>query len=342
MLRTQITVWHYVIGVVAGIGTSLILSPFLIDLFFKAKVEMARTVDTLDIFKKNTVHVKNPAHVEELISLLVKGGYSKLQVISDFDHTISRVHFNGAMCDTTYGILDSGPYTPEENRIKANLLFQKYYPIEVDPHLTRAEKTLHMVEWYTQSRNLMTTSGIKKGDITAMVRASNALLRDGCDAVFKTLLAHDIPLLIFSAGIGDILKEVLKQRNLLLSNMEIVANFIQFDEQDNIMGFQNRLIHTFNKNQYSLENSDYFDKLKSRKNIILLGDSLGDIDMSEGAQDVDCILKIGFLNKRVEESLPDYLKAYDVVLADDQTMDFVNGLLKFILQNSGNLSSNNS
>lgn len=339
MLR-QVTVQHYVIGVVAGIGTSLILSPFLSDLFFKPKVKMTGIIDTLDIFKKNTVHVKNSSHVEEIISLLVKGGDSKLQVISDFDHTITRMHVNGAMCDTTYGILESGPYTPEENKIQANLLFQKYYPIEIDPHLTRAEKTPYMIEWYTQSRNLMSTSGVKKGDLASMVRSSNALLRDGCDVLFKTLQAHNIPLLIFSAGIGDILKEVLKQQNLLLSNMEVVANFMEFDEEDNILGFQNKLIHTFNKNQYSLENSDYFDKLKSRKNIILLGDSLGDVDMSEGAQGVDCVFKIGFLNKKIKENLPEYLRAYDIVLTDDQTMDFINGLLKYILQNSGNLSSN--
>lgn len=34
---------------------------------------------------------------------------------------------------------------------------------------------------------------------------------------------------------------------------------------------------------------------------------------------------------QIEDSLLDYLNAYDIVLTDDQTMDVVNGLLQNIL-----------
>lgn len=49
--------------------------------------------------------------------------------------------------------------------------------------------------------------------------------------MFQSLNKHNVPLLIFSAGVGDILKEVLRQQNLLLPNMKIIANFMQFDEK---------------------------------------------------------------------------------------------------------------
>lgn len=46
-------------------------------------------------------------------------------------------------------------------------------------------------------------------------------------------------------------------------------------------------------------NSGYFQKLQGRTNILLLGDSMGDLTMAEGAPDVQNILKIGFLNDKV-------------------------------------------
>lgn len=49
--------------------------------------------------------------------------------------------------------------------------------------------------------------------------------------MFESLNKNDVPLLIFSAGVGDILKEVLRQKNLLFPNMKIIANFMQFDEK---------------------------------------------------------------------------------------------------------------
>ncbi|GFU75838.1 uncharacterized protein TNCV_1652971 [Trichonephila clavipes] len=57
----------------------------------------------MEILNKNTVYIKNRDHVEEIVSQLIRGSASKLQVISDFDQTLSRVHINGEKCTTTYG-----------------------------------------------------------------------------------------------------------------------------------------------------------------------------------------------------------------------------------------------
>ncbi|XP_035216810.1 cytosolic 5'-nucleotidase 3-like isoform X2 [Stegodyphus dumicola] len=285
----------------------------------------------MEAFKKETVHIKDHDHVEEIVSQFVKGGASKLQVIADFDYTLSRAHKDGVKCDTTYGILKKAPFVPEDYKIQTTCLFEYYHPIEIDPNLTKVQKIPYMVEWYTKSLNLMPKSGIKKDQVPEMVESSNVQLRDGCDVVFKSLHQHNVPLLIFSAGVGDLLKEVLRQKNMLYPNMKIIANFMRFDEKDKLAGFKGAFIHTFNKNLTSVENSDYFNHLKSRDNIILLGDSLGDLDMTEGVNDINSILRIGFLNHRIEEYLPEYLDAFDIVLTDDQTMDVLIGLLKNVL-----------
>ena len=47
------------------------------------------------------------------------------------------------------------------------------------------------------------------------------------------------------------------------------------------------------------ENSDYFQQLQGKTNILLLGDSMGDLTMADGVPGVENILKIGFLNDKV-------------------------------------------
>lgn len=67
-----------------------------------------------------------------------------------------------------------------------------------------------------------------------------------------------------------------------------------------IRGFKGELIHVYNKHDGALRNTDYFKQLKDYSNIILMGDSLGDLSMADGAPNVENILKIGFLNDKVQ------------------------------------------
>lgn len=59
--------------------------------------------------------------------------------------------------------------------------------------------------------------------------------------------------------------------------------------------------HVYNKNEVALhkQNSWYFEDLKCRHNVLLLGDSLGDANMAIGVN-ANAILKIGFLNDQVQ------------------------------------------
>ncbi|XP_040857267.1 7-methylguanosine phosphate-specific 5'-nucleotidase [Ochotona curzoniae] len=275
--------------------------------------------------------MRQPERVQEIVSALRRGGGDRLQVISDFDMTLSRFSYNGKRCPSSYNILDNSRIISEECRKELASLFHHYYPIEIDPHRTVKEKFPHMVEWWTKAHNLLCQQRIRKSQIAQVVRESTAVLREGYKTFFHTLYQDNIPLFIFSAGIGDILEEIIRQMNVLHPNVHIVSNYMDFDEEGFLRGFKGQLIHTYNKNSSVCENSGYFQKLQGRTNILLLGDSMGDLTMAEGAPDVQNILKIGFLNDKVEEQRERYLDAYDIVLERDETLDVVNGLLQHIL-----------
>jgi len=71
-------------------------------------------------------------------------------------------------------------------------------------------------------------------------------------------------------------------------------------------GFRGQLIHTFNKNEGALEHSAYFEEISHRHNIILVGDMMGDLNMADGIENINVLLKIGYLNNVVCAFLSSY------------------------------------
>ncbi|XP_063512703.1 7-methylguanosine phosphate-specific 5'-nucleotidase isoform X5 [Pongo pygmaeus] len=202
------------------------------------------------------------------------------------------------------------------------------------PGLKRFSHLSFSSSWYyrwTKAHNLLCQQKIQKFQIAQVVRESNAMLREGYKTFFNTLYHNNIPLFIFSAGIGDILEEIIRQMKVFHPNIHIVSNYMDFNEDGFLQGFKGQLIHTYNKNSSVCENSGYFQQLEGKTNVILLGDSIGDLTMADGVPGVQNILKIGFLNDKVEERRERYMDSYDIVLEKDETLDVVNGLLQHIL-----------
>lgn len=73
-----------------------------------------------------------------------------------------------------------------------------------------------------------------------------------------------------------------------------------------------------------------YKTVKNRRNVLLLGDSLGDIGMITGF-DYENIINIGFLNDEIENNLDQYKDNFDVVILNDSAMHYINKLLKNFL-----------
>jgi HAD superfamily hydrolase (TIGR01544 family) len=110
----------------------------------------------------------------------------------------------------------------------------------------------------------------------------------------------------------------------------IVSNFVQYDDEGKLVSFSEKLIHSFNKNEHEIHDTPYFQTIAKRPNVILLGDSLGDIGMTGGMKNLKQILTIGYLNRSTPEKLEVYKDVYDIVICDDQTFDIPNAILKAI------------
>ncbi|XP_066520682.1 7-methylguanosine phosphate-specific 5'-nucleotidase-like isoform X1 [Hoplias malabaricus] len=279
-----------------------------------------------------SVLMRDRGRVEEIIQNMYRAGPNALQVISDFDMTLTRFANNGKRCPTTYNILENSTLISEDCKTKMSGLFEKYYPIEFDQSLSVEERVPHMVEWWTRAHDLLVEQRIRKDQLAKAVRESNAMLRDGYQLFFDTLKDLSIPLLIFSAGVGDILEEVIRHNEVFHPNVRVFSNYMEYDENGVLCGFKGQLIHTFNKREGALLNPEQFKQLQDRPNILLLGDSLGDLTMADGVQNVQNVLRIGYLNDKVEDRKESYVSSYDIVLVKDETLDVPNAILKYIIE----------
>ncbi|XP_071822991.1 cytosolic 5'-nucleotidase 3-like [Apostichopus japonicus] len=288
-------------------------------------------LDMMEELKNGKVHMKHPEQVEEKISKLISGGKDKLQVVSDFDKTMSRHRYNGNRVPSCHGVLDTSEFLPESYRAEATKLRDKYYPIEMSTKVGIAEKTEAMIKWWTTAHGLLVNCDLTKDKVSKIVENSMIRLRDHVNETLEMLKEKEVPLLIFSAGVGDILKEAIKQRAHLHNNIHVISNFMDFDEEGKLIGFKGELIHTFNKHEVAVHHPEIFEKNKLRSNIVLLGDTLGDLTMADGMPYKQTLLTIGFLNDHISENLEVYKTKYDIVLEDDESFDVFYAILKKIL-----------
>uniref|UniRef100_A0A6B2EE76 5'-nucleotidase n=1 Tax=Phlebotomus kandelakii TaxID=1109342 RepID=A0A6B2EE76_9DIPT len=289
-------------------------------------------VEDIEVLCNDSCKIRDRPRVERILRELVAGGTGRLQVVTDFDHTITKQKLdNGQKVLTSFGIFDECKSLPPQFRTESRGLYDKYRPIEVDPTVPMSEKIDYMIEWWRLTNELLKGFKLDPKEIDEVVVRFKDTLRDGTEALFNELYRQQVPVLVFSAGLGDSVVSVLKHASVLLPNVKVVSNFLQY--QNGILnGFQEKFIHAFNKNETALEGTEYYDLVHSRDHVILMGDSLGDAGMADGIPTSSNVLKIGFLFHHVEKSLPKYMDTFDIVLVDDQTMRVPQKILSLITQ----------
>lgn len=68
------------------------------------------------------------------------------------------------------------------------------------------------------------------GGVTCGWHVCVVFVRDGYEQFFDRLQKYNVPVFIFSAGLGDVLEEIIHQAGVYHSNIKVVSNFMDFDD----------------------------------------------------------------------------------------------------------------
>lgn len=269
--------------------------------------------------------IPNPSNLLEKLAKIK--ARKDLQIIADFDMTMTQFAVNGERGKSSHRLVEDSQVLSDDYRVKSKALFQKYYPIEIDPAIVADKKIAAMTDWWTQAHELMVQERLEQKHLADLVKSPNIALRKGAVELMKSAHEHSIPFHIFSAGLYDVIHAYINHLGLAGLGAHVVSNMMKFDSDGVLTGFQGSLIHTFNKNGAALKDSSSWSRIRSKRSVILLGDSLSDVNMAQGI-DADVIVNVAFLNDRIDDRRADFEKAFDVVLLDDAPMDFVLEMLE--------------
>ncbi|MBS3075993.1 haloacid dehalogenase-like hydrolase [Candidatus Pacearchaeota archaeon] len=276
--------------------------------------------------------IPNQESLDETVRRLIEGGVENLHVVSDFDRTLTRAFVRGVKSPTVIAQIRNGNYLTPDYASRAHALFDIYHPIEINPNISHEEKNRKMHEWWKLHFELLVECGLTRGVIKEIIRKRSLKFRKGTLDFLDLLHRREIPLVIMSAGPGDMIKEYLRQEGKLYDDFYVVANFLEFDENGKVIRVQEPIIHSCNKHEIEVKRFSFYKQFQKRKNVLLLGDDIEDLGMVEGFP-YETLLNVGFYNEKPEDpnyekGLEQFKERFDVVVLNDGDMGYVNGLIK--------------
>ncbi|KAI7980194.1 Cytosolic 5'-nucleotidase 3 [Camellia lanceoleosa] len=275
--------------------------------------------------------VGDPELLHKKKSAIRLAGPAKLQVIADFDATLTKYWIDGRRGQSSHGLLQQGNPVYD---VKRRELYEYYHPLEFNPTIPLDKKAKLMEEWWGKTHALLIEGGLTFDAIKNSVANATIAFREGVVELFEFLEENDVPVLIFSAGLADIIEEVLRQKlHKSFKNVKVVSNRMVFDQSGQLVSFKGKTIHVLNKNEHALDMAapvhdhlgdpdepiDDTASVKKRTNVLLLGDHIGDLGMSDGLN-YETRISVGFLNDNVMNSLDSYREAFDVLYLNDAPM----------------------
>lgn len=298
-----------------------------------------------------TVLIRNKVSFQHKLRKFVRDGPSKLNVVSDFDYTMTRFNMpSGQRGFSCHRVIEECGLLGSDYEVKAMALQQKYYPIEIDPLVSHDEKVSHMLAWVTAAHALLLNSDLTRRALKqAVIKAckdQKVKLRSGVDIFMNSLLENEVPMLVFSAGIADILEQIIlseMNREEIHSNVYVVSNRMLFGPKPKQSAVEAAVAldtqECSNENENIVVNITGIDEREAVDNSSIVDDVHNAVDPNVMGEVIDDYL-VGFtqpefhvLNKRASEvtqpghphhaffQQPEYLARSNLILIGDSLGD---------------------
>lgn len=242
---------------------------------------------------------------------------SSFFVIMDFDRTLTTDKSNSSM-----GIIPmflGGKILSE--RIK---IYKHYRPLEIDYTINEKEKKYIMRNWTIESFTLLSKYLDSEEMMENSLKDANIYLRDGAREFLRYMYESNIPVIIMSAGLGNLIEMFLRKEKILYDNIILISNFFTID--NNKAYIDTKSLISPSSKDYSRIPKEIRDELNKKDNILLCGDIVEDIKMVKDNQK-DKTLTIGFLNDNTGNNLEIYNTNFDIVLTNEGSFNTIKEIL---------------
>ena len=111
----------------------------------------------------------------------------------------------------------------------------------------------------------------------------------------------------------------MEKEELDFENVVIISNQFVFDENGLAISRNEPVVHSLAKTGTFLMTTKAKDAIADRKEVLVIGDSLHDITMSEGAG-FEKVVSVGIANDVSEDNVKKYESTFDMVLKDGESL----------------------
>lgn len=155
------------------------------------------------------------------------------------------------------------------------------------------------VEWWDVAHGLMIKHSMPpRHIIPRLVREARMICRPGSLELLKRCEQLNVPVLVVSAGLSDVIEEFLRQHGALSENVTICSNRLNYEADSTPKSVSPaQPITSFTKATAYQSASSFFAEHAARNCIVQLGDSLTDVDPAKNVP-YEHLLSIGFVNER--------------------------------------------
>ena len=303
----------------------------------------------LSNFQENNISIKDiPNFSSKLNNLIIsyKSNPGNIIFITDFDYTITK-RYNYQKNSTlfsSYRFYDESLIGGDQQKILdiQNQLCNEYMKYETDNTYDKKIREQKVHEFYSKSLDVYINPKFTRNSIGKMLEKFKEKyeLRKYTKELFELLIKLDIPIVIVSGGVKEVIIDLLKtsinnfEKYLSEKKIVIIANELYFEEGKGCIGHSTNVIYAFNKSNFVKETIK--NNFPQVKNVIVMGDHLNDFD---SVQDLEInkndIIGIGFVNIKpeilndetkkeiIKKNVEEYNNVYDVNLIGDNDFDFI-------------------
>ena len=305
---------------------------------------MAPFENSVDIFLQYLVsHAIRTRDIDDLrrkLLIIQAEGVEKFQVISDFDKTLTPQWLTapcsstGALvhCSSSYAVVEKSCLLSSEYRQKTKELADYFLPLEHDHRLSEEERVKVNQDWYTQAHACMMKEDVTFTKLGEIIKHSwtnmEVHLRKNTPEFFCALEKNRIPITVLSAGLRDVIENILVLEQILPSvsafeddetdaMIMVVGNRLRFDSEGRHVGISDPPIMAHNKRNAVSRFLEKSEIRACRPNALLMGDLVSDVDFVHSIPKLKEFVTIGFLADRPalhEEALAEFLKHFDIVI----------------------------
>lgn len=234
-----------------------------------------------------------------------------LYVLSDFDRTLTR---GGSI--SAWRILYETNLLGENFPIMYDTIHDR---TDTDKRFSDDKNSKLYEERFRDYMKLLKESNFSKEIAKQSVLKTSLQLRDGAKEFLKEMFELNVPVIIISCSIKNIIEEYLKAQNCYYDNIHIYAN-----EYNNELDKCIYDVTPYNKSKIKFS-EEVNELIKDRKYSLLFGDITDDVRM---AQDLENTISIGFLDKKIDENLEKYNKIFDIVSSHQGSFEEIRKYIK--------------